>query len=90
MKLYIKVSRDAAKSIKTLSDDLREYIGATLNSLVSNECLGWEDVATLSADNLMELVLTDNGCDTLGELETKAESFCWSCGYLGYKLQSRF
>lgn len=90
MKRYIKVSRNAAKVIKNLSEDVKEYIGATLNGMVSNECFGWEDVAALTAAELINLVLESNGCETIGQLEEKAGRFCWDCGYIGYKLQSRF
>lgn len=89
-KLCIKVSRDASKLIKSLSEDVKEYIGVSINYLVGSRVLDWEDVAKLSGEDLIQMVMETDDVHSLEELECKADNFCWHYGFVGYKIQSRF
>ena len=90
MKLYIKVSRATSAWLKSKGPDLTEYAGEVLNNLVAEGCFTWEDVKVHTPDDLLRILIDSTGAHTTEELLEMAESFCWSNGFIGYKLQSRF
>lgn len=90
MKLHIKVSRATSAWLKSKGPDLIEYAGEALNVLVAEECFTWEDVKVHTPDDLLQILINFAGVPTLEKLLERAESFCWSNGFIGYKLQSRF
>lgn len=90
MKLHIKVSRATSAWLKSKGPDLIEYAGELLNNLVAESYFTWEDVKVYTPDDLLHILMDVTGAPTTEELLEMAKSFCWSNGFIGYKLQSRF
>ena len=90
MKTRIKVSREVSKWIKTLSENMVEYIGEMLNYRVSQKEFDWEDVNLLTIEDIKDLITFYAEVETFDDVEEKAKDFCWKYGFYGYRLQSKF